>query len=381
MVELGAVAETIETVSEEVNDTRELPNDTDKAYEDISDDELDEYYKEPFAKNEKDAEINLKYDSSVIFIQVAKQVDFLCEKAINKGTESEIKSLCESISKEAYSDSQDEYISGFCEYMKNRNAVADSSNSPYSKGIVDAQKYDSLIGLEDQRCYNIEKQKGLSDKGIFDSESPNNSQNKEISTNIELDLNKIRNKIGTKEGIKNLIENHSEKLKSLKKNLDIISDCNATPQETNHAETVLKSLKGTLLEEAVKDILAEAGFDVEVNQRQVEGENGITKPDIIAKNNTTEPISIFNGITIEPNGIISIECKCGKKDYIELQLKEHIPNQLSGQQGQRVLLVTKDGNMINSQLNEVCNKYNAKLVIIDVDAETVDNALKEAAKS
>jgi hypothetical protein len=161
--------------------------------------------------------------------------------------------------------------------------------------------------------------------------------------------------------------------------LDTLNDPEASPAEIRSAQAKLSILKGQLLETAVKDALLDAGFDVESQQRVVEGENGGTRPDVIAKNNTDHPIEVF-GTTIQPGETLSVECKCGGSAYMTNQLNNHIPNQLSGQEGTKILLTTSDIKDTPSGLaNNVCNRYGAKLVITDVSVADVEKAIKEVA--
>lgn len=193
-------------------------------------------------------------------------------------------------------------------------------------------------------------------------------------------LEKIEKSISTPEGIKELIDKHPEKAELWKSQLDALdtlNDPDASPAEIRSAQAKLSVLKGQLMEVAVKDALTEAGFDVEAQQRVVEGESGGTRPDVIAVNNTDHPIEVF-GITIQPGETLSIECKCGTSPYITNQLNNHIPNQLSGQDGTKVLLTTSDVNGApNGLATSVCDKYGAKLVSLDVSVAAVEKAIKE----
>ena len=197
-------------------------------------------------------------------------------------------------------------------------------------------------------------------------------------------LEKIAWYIGTPEGIKQLIENHPEKAELWKnelKALETLDDPDASPAEIRSAQAKLSILKGQLLEIAVKDALTEAGLDVEPQQRVVEGESGGTRPDVIAKNNTDKPITVF-GVTIQPGETISVECKCGGTAYMTNQLNNHIPNQLSGQEGTKILLTTSDIKDTESGLaDSVCEEYGATLVITDVSVSDVEKAIKEVANA
>jgi hypothetical protein len=191
---------------------------------------------------------------------------------------------------------------------------------------------------------------------------------------------KIEKTLSTSEGISELVEKHPEKAElwiSQLEALDTLNDSDASPAEIRSAQAKLSILKGQLLETAVKDALSNAGFDVESQQRVVEGENGGTRPDVIAKNNTDHPIKVFE-TTIQPGETLSVECKCGGSAYMTNQLNNHIPNQLSGQEGTKILLTTSDIKDTPSGLaNNVCNRYGANLVIVDVSVADVEKAIKE----
>ena len=197
-------------------------------------------------------------------------------------------------------------------------------------------------------------------------------------------LEQIENALGTSEGIKGLIERHPEKAELWKSQLDVLETLNdpeAAPAEIRSAQVRLSILKGQLLETAVKDALIDAGFDVESQQRVVEGESGGTRPDVVAKNSTGHSTEIF-GVIIQSGETVSVECKCGGSSYITSQLKNHIPNQLSGQEGTKMLLTTSDIKDSPPGLaKEVCDKYGAKLVIAGVSVFVVENSIKEVAES
>lgn len=193
---------------------------------------------------------------------------------------------------------------------------------------------------------------------------------------------KIAKIIGTAEGIKELMEKHPEKAElwqSQLEALETLNDPEASPAEIRSAQAKLSILKGQIMEVAVKDVLAEAGFDVEAQQHVVDGESGGTRPDVVAVNNTDHPIEVF-GITIKPGETLSIECKCGGSAYMTNQLNNHIPNQLSGQEGTKVLLTTSDIKGTPDGLaSSVCDKYGAKLITLDVSVSAVEKAIKEVA--
>lgn len=197
-------------------------------------------------------------------------------------------------------------------------------------------------------------------------------------------LEKIEKSLETPDGIKKLIERHPEKEELWKKELEalnVLNNPDASPAEIRSAQAKLSILKGQLLETAVKDALADVGFDVEPQQRVVVGENGGTRPDVIAVNNTDHPIEAF-GVAIQPGETLSVECKCGCAAYMTNQLNTHIPNQLSGQEGIKILLTTSDIKDTASGLaNSVCDRYGAKLIVAEVSVADVEKSIKEVSVS
>lgn len=193
---------------------------------------------------------------------------------------------------------------------------------------------------------------------------------------------KIAKKMSTPEGIKELMENHPEKAElwgNQLEALETLNDPDASPVEIRSAQAKLSILKGQIMEVTAKDALMNVGFDVEAQQRVVEGESGGTRPDVIAVNNTDQPIEVF-GVSIQPEETLSIECKCGGTSYMTNQLNTHIPNQLSGQEGTKVLLTTSDIKGAPDGLaTSVCNRYDANLVALDVSVYSVEKAIKEVA--
>lgn len=265
---------------------------------------------------------------------------------------------------------------------------SDAKTFESSENTESAEKQDSN---EDKNQDNITPTfKELFERLFSDDFLDNLKQPQEKTENDNSEANvekpdpiaeKIAKTIGTPEGIKELMEKHPEKAELWKSQLEAIEtlDPDASPVESRSVQAKLSILKGQIMEVAVKDALTEAGFDVEAQQRVVEGESGGTRPDVIAVNNTDHPIEVF-GTTIQPGETISIECKCGSSSYMTSQLNNHIPNQLSGQEGTRVLLTTSDIKGVPDGLAaSVCNKYDAKLVTLDVSVAAVDKAIKEVA--
>ena len=193
------------------------------------------------------------------------------------------------------------------------------------------------------------------------------------------DLKTLKDMLSTPEGIRKLMEAHPEKAELWKRGIEALETLNnpdATDAEKRSALGILSAMQGQLLEMAVKDLLAEKGLSVESKQRTVEGQDGGTRPDVIARNDTDQPISAF-GTSIGPEETISIECKCGGTGYLGAQLRDHIPNQLSGQIGYKVLLTTGDIRGVGDKLvQDTCKKYGAKLVVLDVLASDVRTAIK-----
>lgn len=219
----------------------------------------------------------------------------------------------------------------------------------------------------------------MDNKNSMDETKSDNSNEFDIEKTDPV-LEKMEKSIGTPEGIKTLIENHPEKAELWNRQLEVLdtlNDPDASPAEIRSAQAKLSILKGQLLETAVKDVLVDVGFEVEAQQRVVEGESGGTRPDAIAKNNTDRPIEVF-GVTIQPGETLCVECKCGGSSYMANQLNDHIPNQLSGQEGTKILLTTSDIKETPTGLaNHVCEKYGANLVVLDASVNDVENAIKE----
>ena len=193
------------------------------------------------------------------------------------------------------------------------------------------------------------------------------------------DLEKLKAMLDTPERIQELMKAHPEKTelwKSLREAVQTLNNPDATDAEKRSSIGKLSAMQGQILEIAVKDLAAEKGLSVESKQRTVEGQDGATRPDVIAKNETSEPISIF-GVIVKPGETISIECKCGVKSYLSSQLRDHIPNQLSGQIGHKVLLTTGDIRQVDSNLvQDTCKKYGARLVALAIRASDVRDAIK-----
>lgn len=269
--------------------------------------------------------------------------------------------------------------------------------SKYSDGTVEGSSINESHEVREDNHLEKDEEPRPTIKELFDQiflddfiDSANSMGENEGTENDVSDVEKndqfaeeIARSISTPEGIQALIDKHPEKSdlwQSQMEALETLNDSDASPAEIRSAQAKLSNLKGQLMEVAAKDALSNAGFDVEAQQRVVEGESGGTRPDVIATNNTEHSIEVF-GMTIQPGETISVECKCGGSQYMTNQLNEHIPNQLSGQEGTKVLLTTSDINGTPDGLaSSVCSKYDAKLVALDISVADVENAIKEVAE-
>lgn len=287
-------------------------------------------------------------------------------KELKKVMESQLANLPDEVCSNAMIDNLPDEISLSDDLETNAlseevNVVLEKDgNSEENKGYPESDSENSWNGVvHEETEKSTEQRNENSEKTNLESPTP--------------ELEKIDKQIGTVEGIKNLIECHPEKAelwKSQLESLAVLNNPESSPAEIRSAQAKLSILKGQLLEEAAKDVASDAGFDVEPHQRVIEGESGGTRPDVMAKNNLDHPIAVF-GQDIRPGGMVSIECKCGCMDYMRDQLNNHIPNQLSGQEGTKVLLTTAD---VPEELGRsVCEKYGANLVILNTEVSKVDN--------
>lgn len=271
--------------------------------------------------------------------------------------------------------------------------IKDRYNNIFSSDFKNNLEMKSLESIEFQE--NNKEQK-LEDNRKLEENIQNNSKiistefngiiendnNERKVENNQSDIKDIQRSISSPEGLKELIEKNPDiKYNRALKAIEVLNDSDASNAEIRSALSILNNFKGQLLEKALKDNLRESGLAVETQQRIVEGDNGGTRPDVIAVNNTDQPI-IVCGITVNPGETISFECKCGGTAYMQNQLKYHIPNQLSGQEGIKVLLATSDIRDVSSDLAEkVCSQYDANLLVLDVSVDEVVNTLKEIAKN
>lgn len=277
--------------------------------------------------------------------------------------------------------------------QEGREKIKDRYNNIFSSDFKNNLEMKSLESIEFQE--NNKEQK-LEDNRKLEENIQNNSKiistefngiiendnNERKVENNQSDIKDIQRSISNPEGLKELIEKNPDiKYNRALKAIEVLNDSDASNAEIRSALSILNNFKGQLLEKALKDNLRESGLAVETQQRIVEGDNGGTRPDVIAVNNTDQPI-IVCGITVNPGETISFECKCGGTAYMQNQLKYHIPNQLSGQEGIKVLLATSDIRDVSSDLAEkVCSQYDANLLVLDVSVDEVVNTLKEIAKN
>lgn len=277
--------------------------------------------------------------------------------------------------------------------QEGREKIKDRYNNIFSSDFKNNLEMKSLESIEFQE--NNKEQK-LEDNRKLEENIQNNSKiistefngiiendnNERKVENNQSDIKDIQRSISNPEGLKELIEKNPDiKHNRALKAIEVLNDSDASNAEIRSALSILNNFKGQLLEKALKDNLRESGLAVETQQRIVEGDKGGTRPDVIAVNNTDQPI-IVCGITVNPGETISFECKCGGTAYMQNQLKYHIPNQLSGQEGIKVLLATSDIRDVSSDLAEkVCSQYDANLLVLDVSVDEVVNTLKEIAKN
>lgn len=196
------------------------------------------------------------------------------------------------------------------------------------------------------------------------------------SESIEKDplVDRVSELIGKSQGMKEIYDAYPDKQSLWSEKLNIIDDPHSSSLEVLGAE---RTLKGQLLEYATRKTLSEKGFDVEEHQYLVKGDMGDVKPDVVATNNTDHSIGAF-GYTIKPGGKISVECKCGNKEYIKSEFREHLPKQLAGMEGSRVLITTSDVRDISDNYAEnVCKQYDTRLVPTNISVADVAKAIKE----
>lgn len=212
---------------------------------------------------------------------------------------------------------------------------------------------------------------------VHSSDDVSESDNPEDKTKEFVD--RLMEILTSSEEIEKLVEQNPDLKVKLEKCLDILNNPDKhTAAEINWAlDRIKKEIKGAILEAAVKEALTSIGLDVEDAQRTVEGESGATRPDVIATNNTDKPIVLF-GKVVNPGDNVYVECKCGRKEYMEGQLKNHLPNQLSGHDGLSILVTTSDMDEVDLDLlNEVIGKNDTTVLITETSAENIEEAIKE----
>lgn len=250
---------------------------------------------------------------------------------------------------------------------------------PFSEDDSKVQSNDAEIEDNNTNGSLVKEEKGEnwgkvvhSSDEIFESDNPEHKTKKFLERLMEI--------LTVSEEIKKLIEQNPDLEEKIEKCLDIINNPDKhTVAEINWAmDRIKKEIKGAIFEGAVKEALVSIDLDVEDGQRTVEGESGATRPDVIAASNTDKSIILF-GKVINPGENIYIECKCGRKEYMEGQLKNHLPNQLSGHDGVSILITTSDMDEVdNNLLNNVIGKNDTTAVITGSSAEDIEDVIKEA---
>lgn len=252
--------------------------------------------------------------------------------------------------------------------------------SPNDDSKSDSKDTDTPENKKNDTADSSEADNDKKDAGnvVHSSDDVSESDNPEDKTKKFLE--RLTEILTSSEEIKKLIEQNPDLKAKLEKCLDIINNPDKhTSAEINWAlDRIKKEIKGAIFEAAVKEALASVGLDVEDGQRTVEGESGATRPDVIAANNTDKPIILF-GKVINPGENVYVECKCGRKEYMEGQLKNHLPNQLSGHDGVSILITTSDMDEVDSDLlDEVITKNDTTAVITESSAEAIEEVIKEA---
>lgn len=299
--------------------------------------------------------------------------DVSIEKSSSKEVKESIKNKYDNLFSDDYNSNLETTSLKISEQIENSKEQEMEENKKQDNGIQ------AVIFSEDFNSPENEEIKVTEASEVMDSDA----NETKLERKNKLSEN-ITRKIGTVDGIKEFIEEHPEKkelIDSALKAINRLKDSDISDVEIRRAQAKLSNLKGQMFEIALKDELKNLGFDVESKQRTVEGENGATKPDVIAVNNTDYPI-VVDDITVEPGETISFECKCGGASYMQNQLKYHIPNQLSGHEGIKVLISTSDISDVSRDLvDKVCIQYNANLLVLDVRVSVVETAIKEVAKN
>lgn len=251
----------------------------------------------------------------------------------------------------------------------------DESKSEHNETDTENDRFNEL---EDKADSSDENNNDDAGNVVHSSDEVSESDNPEDKTKKFLE--RLTEILTSSEEIKKIIDQNPELKEKIEKCLDIINNPDKhTAAEVNWAlDRIKKEIKGAIFEAAVREALTSVGLDVEDGQRTVEGESGATRPDIIAANNTDKPIILF-GKVINPGENVYVECKCGRKEYMEGQLKNHLPNQLSGHDGVSILITTSDMDEVDTELlNDVIKKNDTIAVIIESSAEDVEEVIKGA---
>lgn len=190
----------------------------------------------------------------------------------------------------------------------------------------------------------------------------------------DLDVSQLAKSIGTLEGIKDLIENHPEK-EGLKISIKEIVDSLNIDYFSSLKMRQLNTIKYQLMEIAMNGILKELNCIAHVQKKDLKEEGDGTCLDIIVENNTNNQIEVF-GEVIKPCKTLYLECLCGRASYLRKQLYKHIPQKLSNQEEDKLLLMTSDIKDISPGLvNDVCERYRAKLIILNVSDSNINGVI------
>lgn len=141
----------------------------------------------------------------------------------------------------------------------------------------------------------------------------------------------------------------------------------------------IETYKGTVFEDMLKDTVSPHFKDIEEKQVLIETSEGGTKPDIILRD-AVEDLKIGN-TEVKKGEDLFCEVKCGKKEYIENQMP-HIEKQVLGhQEGNSVVIVTKDYLEIEpgkcAAFEARLEQLNSSICVVDVAAEEVENVILE----
>lgn len=141
----------------------------------------------------------------------------------------------------------------------------------------------------------------------------------------------------------------------------------------------IETYKGTVFENLIKNELSDNFLYVEPKQLKVNTHLGDTKPDIIfrdAKENL-----LIGTTDVKVGEDLFCEVKCGSKNYIESQMS-HIEKQVLGHQdGQSVVIMSKDYLDINPDKRAIfevrLEELNSSVCVIDIEADAVEASIIE----